>query len=136
MRRDGEQHWRPVEEQRPVDFGQDVAGLVVLRADQDAVGVLEVGDRRALAQELGVGGDRHALRRALFLQQGRDPVAGANRHGRFGYDDDRPFEQARQLLGRCEDIAQVGMAVAAARRSADRDEYRFGALQRVCQGRW
>ena len=54
----GDQDRRAVEEQGPVDFAQHVLRAVVLGADDDPVGMLEVGDRRAFAQELGVGRDR------------------------------------------------------------------------------
>ena len=58
--------------------------------------MLEVGDRRAFAQEFGIGRDRHAVRRALLLRQDLgDPVAGADRHGRLGDDHDRPGRAAR-----------------------------------------
>ena len=55
----GDQDRRAVEEQRPVDFAQHVLRMLVLGADHDPVGMLEVGDRRAFAQELGVGRDRY-----------------------------------------------------------------------------
>ena len=54
----GEQHRRLVEVERPVDFGHHVAGALVLGADDDAVGPLEILDRRTFAQEFRIGHDR------------------------------------------------------------------------------
>ena len=36
--------------------------MIILRADDDAVGMLEIGDRRAFPQKFGVGGDRTSSR--------------------------------------------------------------------------
>ena len=113
----GEQHRRPVEEQRPVDFAQHLARLVVLGADHDPVGMLEVGDRRAFAQEFGVGRDRvpsgapSSLRSAAILS----PVPT----GQSTWSRPRPaLQQLGQLVDRREHIGQIGMAVAAPRRRA------------------
>ena len=54
----GEQDRRLVEEQRAIDFPQHLARMIVFGSDDDPVGSLEVADRRAFAQEFGVGGDR------------------------------------------------------------------------------
>ncbi len=53
----GEQDRRFVEEQRPIDLAHDLAAEFVLGADDDPVGPLEIADRRAFAQEFGVGDD-------------------------------------------------------------------------------
>ncbi len=58
VRRAGEQDRRAVEEQGPVNFAQHFARMLVLGADDDSVGMLEVGDCRAFAQKFGIGGDR------------------------------------------------------------------------------
>ena len=83
VRRPVNQDRRAVEEQRPVDFAQHVLRAIILGADDDAVGMLEVGDGRAFAQEFGVRGDRH-VRDALFAEDLLDLVAGPDRHGGFG----------------------------------------------------
>jgi hypothetical protein len=98
------------------------------------VGPHEILDRRALAQEFRVGGDIEAGIRQGFAQDPVDPSTGADRNGRFG-DDDRPLAGALpQRLGDLgrdgDDIAQIGMAVAAPRRRADRDEHGVGASDR------
>ena len=48
---------RLVEVERPVDFGHHLARALVVGADDDAVGVLEVLDRRAFAQKFRIGDD-------------------------------------------------------------------------------
>ena len=49
---------RRVEIERPVELGHHLARALVVGADHDPVGMLEVLDRRALAQEFRVGDDR------------------------------------------------------------------------------
>ena len=49
---------RIVEVERAIDFAHHALRARVLGADDDAVGALEVADRRAFAQEFGVGDDR------------------------------------------------------------------------------
>ena len=46
-----------VEIERPVELAHDLARALVVGADHDAVGMLEVLDRRAFAQELRIGHD-------------------------------------------------------------------------------
>jgi hypothetical protein len=53
----GEQDRRLVEIERAIDLLHHLAGALVLGADDDAVGALEILDRGALAQEFGVGDD-------------------------------------------------------------------------------
>ena len=89
--------------------------------------MLEVGDRRAFAQEFGVGSDRDSVD-ALFAEDFLDLVAGADGDGRFGDDDGPGFDHLGELAHRVEHKSEVGMAVAAPRRGADRDEHRFGAF--------
>ena len=55
VRRAGEQHRRLVEVQRPVELAASPCARARPGADHDAVGMLEVADRRALAQELRIG---------------------------------------------------------------------------------
>ena len=88
--------------------------------------MLEILDRRALAQEFRIGDDLDLGVRPLLAQDMLDLVAGADRHGRFGDDDRVGIKLRRDLAHRVVDEAQIGMAVAAARRRADRDEHRLG----------
>ena len=94
-----------------------------MAADDDAVGMLEVADRRAFAQEFGIGRHAGPLGRALFRQDPRDFVAGPHRDGRFGDDHRRSGQRPRKLAHRFIDERQIGMPVAAPRRRSDRDEH-------------
>ena len=111
---------------RPVDFGEHLARARIVGADHDAVGMLEILDRGAFAQEFRIGDDLDLGVGALVAQDSLDLVAGADRHGRFGDDHRGRGKQRRDLAHRLIDEAQIGMAVAAARRRADRDEHGVG----------
>ena len=126
VRRAGEHDRRLVEGQRPVDLAHHLARALVVGADHDAVGELEVADRRALAQEFRIGDDRDVGRRLGLADDPLDLVAGADRHGRFGDDHGEAVERGGDLARGGVDIGEVGMAVAAPRRRADRDEHRVG----------
>jgi hypothetical protein len=127
----GEQDRCAVEEQRTVDFGQHLARPFVVGADNDAVGPLEILDRRAFAQEFGVGGDGEPRRGAGFAQDALHLVAGAHRDGRLGDDDCRVPQILSDFLGHGVDEGEVRMAVAAPRGRAHRDEHRARAIQRA-----
>ena len=122
----GEHQRRLVERQRPVDFADHLARALVRGADHDAVGKLEIADRRALAQEFRIGGDRDVGGRIGFADHPLDLVAGADRHGRLGDHDGEALERRGDLARGGIDIGQVGVAVAAPRRRADRNEHRIG----------
>ena len=90
--------------------------------------MLEVLNGRTLAQKFRIGDDLNLGVLAQLAQNTLDLVAGADRNGRFG-DDDRLRGQERRKLAHCfVHVAQIGMAVATARRRADRDEDRLGIL--------
>ena len=59
---------------------------LVLGPDHDPVGPLEIADRRALAQEFGVGDNRELMRRAGLADDPLNLVPGADRDGRLGHD--------------------------------------------------
>ena len=90
--------------------------------DDDAIRSLEVGDRRALAQELGVRDDVDLQVRSRLATDAFDLVAGADRHRRLGDDHERAKGRPRHLGGGRIDIGQVGVPIAAPRRRADGDE--------------
>ena len=69
----------------------------VVGADHDAVGILEVADRGALAQEFRVRDDRDVGRRIGLADQPLDFVAGADRHRRFGDDDRKALRDAAAI---------------------------------------
>ncbi len=77
---------RLIERQRPIDLAEHLARALVVGADHDAVGELEVADRGALAQEFRIGGDDDIGRRIGLADDALDLVAGADRHGRLGDD--------------------------------------------------
>ena len=77
--------------------------------------------------ELGFG--------ARLADDALDLVAGADRHGRLGYNDREAVERGGDLARGGIDVGQVGMAVTAARRRADRDEHRGGLAHRLRQPR-
>ena len=64
--------------------------MLATAADDDAVGPLEVADRGALAQELGVRDDVDLQIGPRLAADALDLVAGADRDGRLGDDDERP----------------------------------------------
>ncbi|GJD94934.1 hypothetical protein OCOJLMKI_2141 [Methylobacterium iners] len=122
---------RLVEVERTVDLAHHLRLAGALGTDDDAIGPLEVGDRRALAQELGV---RHHGDLGLgphLADDALDLVAGADRHGRLGDHHRVAGERLPDLAGRGVDVGEVGKAVAAAGRRADRDEHGVGARDRL-----
>ena len=129
----GEHQRRLVERQRPVDVAEHLAPALVRGADHDAVGEFEIADRGALAQEFRIGGDHDVGGRIGLADDALDLVAGADRHGRLGHDDGEAFQRGGDLARSGVDIGEVGMAVAAPRRRADRDEDRIGFRDRRVQ---
>ena len=97
-------------------------------ADDDVVGPHEVVDRGALALELGVRGDVEVGVGSRLADDARDLAYGADRHCRLGNDDGVGVERCGDLARDGADIAEIGVAVAAAVRRADRDEDRIGAI--------
>ena len=66
-------------------------------ADDDAVGMLEVLNRGAFAQEFRIGHDREFGIGPRLADNALDLVAGADRHGRFGDHDGEAIERPRDL---------------------------------------
>ena len=115
-----------VEVERPVDFGQHGPRALIFRADHDAVGMLEILDGGALAQEFRVGHDLDGRVRTPLAQDAFDLVAGTHGDRRFRHHHGRAGEHRRDLVHRVVDEAQIGMTVAAARRRTHPDEHGFG----------
>lgn len=122
VRREVKSSGASVEIERPVDFGHDAAGALVIEADDNAVGTLEILDGGTFAQEFRIGDDGDICLRIGFAHDALHFVAGADRYGRFGDDDREAFHVLGDLAGGGMDVGKVGMAVAAPRRGADRDE--------------
>jgi len=122
-----EQDRRFVEVERAIHAAHHPLCALVIGADDDTVGALEVADRGTFAQEFGVGDDLDIDLGALLPQDRLYLVPGADGDGRLGDDDSRAGHRRGNLLGRGEDVAKDGMAIAAARGRADRDKDRIGA---------
>ncbi len=116
--------------QRLVEPLHHFAGAGVVIADEHAIGMGEVLDGRALAQELGVRADGDIGVGPERLQPPLDLAAGADGNGRLGGDDREAVEVRRDILDRLEDIGEVGMAIAAAHRRADGEEDDVGVGHR------
>ena len=95
----GEQERRAVEIERPVDQLHHLPGALVVGADDDAVGPAEILDRRALAQEFGIGDDGKFLAGRGLAHDALDRVAGADRHRRLGDDHLVAVEMPGDLAG-------------------------------------
>jgi hypothetical protein len=113
--------------ERPVELVQYRPRPLALGADHHPIGAHEIGDRRALAQKFRVGGDLNPAVGPEAVQDLGDPVAGADRHGRFGHHHRRAAQRPADRLGRGKHVRQIGMPVAAPRGCADRDKHRIGA---------
>ncbi len=126
-----EHHRWLVEKERAIELGHHFARFCVLGPDDDAVRPLEIADRRTLAQELGIGDEREIGVRPRLAHDALDLVARADRHRRFRDDHGKAVERERDLARCLVDIGQIGMAVAAPRWRADRDEDRVGLTYRL-----
>ena len=92
--------------------------------------MLEILDRGALAQELGVGDDNEVCLRALLSDYALDLVTGAHRHRRLGHHDGEAGERCGDLACGGGNVAEIGVAVTTPGRRADRDEDGIG----LCNG--
>ena len=129
----GEQDRRRVEIERAIEFLHHLARALVLHADHDAVRMLEVLDRGALAQEFRIGHDGDVGVRIRLADDALDLVAGPDRHRRFRDHDGESVQLGRDLARGRVDMAEVRMPVAAPRRRSDRDEHRVGIAHRLLQ---
>ena len=98
------------------------APAVVFRADQNAIGTLEVTDGGALAKELGIRDHGKVGIGPQFANDALDGVAGTDRHGRFGDDDGESRQVSGDFAGGRIDVREIGEAVAPARRRTHSDE--------------
>ncbi len=125
---------RLVEIERAVNLVHDALCPRFVRADDDAVGALEVGDRRAFAQEFRVGHDRELRIRTGFADDALHLVAGAHGHGRFRDHHRIAVHGPRDVAGGLVHIGKVRVAVPTAGGGSDRDEHGFGGPDRFGQG--
>ena len=85
---------------------------MVVGADHDAIGMQEVVDSRALAEELGVGHHLHIVPPEHAL----DDPSRADGDRRLVHDDGLVRERGADLAGHVLDVGEVGGAVRALRR--------------------
>ena len=109
------------------------ADALVVGADDDAIGLHEVFDRRALLQELRIADDAERL--SGFSGDGRlDLLRRADRHGAL-VDDDGVLGQGPPDIARDgEHVLQIGRRRPPLRR-ADGDEDDLRRLERPTEGR-
>ena len=122
----GEQDRRLVQVQRAIEVRHHHPRPLVLDADDDPVRPLEIVDRRAFAQELGVGDHRDIRLGAGAADDLIDLVAGAHGDRGLGHHHREAAHERGDLFRHRIDVGQVGMAVAAPRGRADGDEDRVG----------
>ena len=93
--------------------------------------MLEIPDGGAFAQKFRVRHHRELRLGLRLADDALDLVAGADRYGRLGDHHSEAIERRGDLACRVIDKTEVGKAVAAARRRADRDEHRVGGFHRA-----
>jgi hypothetical protein len=103
------------------------------RSSMNRIGAHEVVDRRALLQELGVRDDVERVLRRLAQDLG-DLLRAADRDGALVHDDRVAGHVPADLLGRGENVGEIGLAVLVGGR-ADRDERDVDAGDRLGVGR-
>ncbi|MCY1172163.1 hypothetical protein D9M73_122940 [compost metagenome] len=118
----GEQNRALVQIKRTIDIAHHLLGTRIVGADDDTIGAFEVSDRSTLAQELRIGHDRDRKVAGQFGQNFLDLIARADRNGRLGHHHQRAIDRRSDLPGGCENIAQIGMAIAAPRWGSNRNE--------------
>ena len=112
-------HSLTVARERIVEHLQQFGRPWIVGADDDAVRLHEVGDRRALLQELGVRDDVELDAGIALLERrgdtGPNLVGGTDRYGRLGHDDPVLVHVLADRAGNVQDVAQVRRTVLARR---------------------
>ena len=112
--------------QRRIESGDLLRRLPIVASDHHAVRMHEVLDRRAFAQELGVGDNGRVMLGVSLLQHARNHVSGKRRHRGFVDHDERSVHGVRDRARRRLDVGEVRLAALAFRR-ADGDDRVLGA---------
>src|SRR5215472_6625574 len=118
-----EEHWRLIDEQRPVKLAHHAARPLVVGANHDAIGTLEILDCRALAQKLRVRHDGEVCIGAKFPDDGVNLVVGSDRNRRLDHDDGKAVHFGGNFARSVMDVGEVGKTVAAPGRRADGKKY-------------
>jgi hypothetical protein len=104
---------------KAVDFSHDRFGTLILDADDDTIRPLEIADRRAFPQKFGIRNDREIGIRPRLANDPFDFIARANGDRGFRHDHGKSGKVRGNLAGSLIDIREIGMAIAAPRRSAN-----------------
>lgn len=95
-----------------VDAAEKIGGSRVIRADDDTVGVEEVGDSGAFAKEFGVGDDvEEEVVDTVALDGTANPLVGVDGDGTLFDDDFVGGEGAGDFAGYGFDVGEVGVTV-------------------------
>jgi hypothetical protein len=123
-------------EERLVDAAQEVGGAGRIGAEDDAVGVEEVGDGGSFAEEFRVGGDVEAVAGdAGGFDEAAEAGAAADGNGTFGCDEPVVRAKAKSAGdggGGGVDVGEIGGPRGCLRR-ADGDEDGLGVENGCCQ---
>ena len=106
-----------------IELAQQPLRPGALHPEHDPVGAHEVLDRRPLPEELGVGGHVEIRIGTGVLHQPPDLAGGADGYRRLGHDHRVAAKMRRERRRRLVHVPEIGVAVAAPCRGADRDEH-------------
>ena len=111
--------------ERKIDPREDGCGAFAVGADDDAVGMKEVGDGGSFAKELRVGDDiEEVTGDAVALHGASDPLIGVDGHCAFFDDDLVTGDGTGYLAGDGFDVGEICVA-GFTLRGSDRDEDGF-----------
>ena len=120
-------------EQRLINKAQTFRAGLVIGANYDAIGIEEVGDRRAFAQELRIGGNiEQAGGSAVEQHDLAHPFTGVHRHGALTNDDFVLLDGRRNFARDRFNVGKIGLAIDVGG-SAYCDEDRLSFADRISQ---
>src|ERR1019366_918422 len=120
-------------EQRLINKAQTFRTGVVIRTNYDAIRIEEIGDRRALPQELRIGGNvEQAGGSAVEQHDLAHPFAGVHRHGTLANDDFVLLDGRRNFARDRFNVGKIGLTIDVGG-SADCDKDRLSFADRVSE---